>query len=162
VLNKTLEAALNTQIREEMFSSYLYLSMSAYCESNNYPGVAHWLKLQAQEELAHAMKFYGFIIDRGGKVALEAIPQPEAEFGALPELFEKVLAHEEKITGLIHNLYTLATEAKDYASIPLLQWFVSEQVEEEKNATEVLNLMKVAAGSPHTLLFADRELGKRQ
>jgi len=161
MLNQTLEAALNQQINAEFESAYIYLAMAAYAEAQNYPGAAHWLKAQAQEEMTHAMKFYGFVHDRGGRVTLQAVAQPAAEFGTLADLFTTVLAHEQKITSLIHNLYELAQAEKDYASLPLLQWFITEQVEEEKSAEDVLRTVKTAADSAHTLLFVDRELGKR-
>lgn len=162
MLSNAMETALNNQINAEMESSYIYLAMAAYAEASNYPGAAAWLRAQAGEELAHAMKFFGFVQDRGGRVTLQAIPQPAAEYGSPVQLFETVLEHEQKVTALVHSLYELALTEKDYASIPLLQWFISEQVEEEKTADDVLRLLKAAGESTHTLLFVDRELGKRQ
>lgn len=162
MLNQAMEAALNEQIKEELASAYTYLGMAAFCEAQNYPGMAHWLELQAKEELAHAMKIYRFVNDRGGRVALKAVPEPAAEYGSMVKVFETVLAHEQKITASIHQLYALATEQKDYASIPLLQWFITEQVEEEKSAADVLNLVKVADGSAQALMIVDRDLAKRQ
>lgn len=162
MLNQAMEAALNEQIKEELSSAYTYLGMAAYCESINYPGMANWLEVQAKEELAHAMKVYRFVNDRGGKVALKALPQPSVQYESLVPLFEKVLAHEQKITGMIHNLYSLAMEQKDYASIPLLQWFIDEQVEEEKLASDVLNMVKMAGDGPQALMLLDRELARRQ
>lgn len=162
MLNQAMESALNEQIKEELSSAYTYLGMAAYCESNNYPGMAHWLEMQAREELEHAMKLYRHVNDRGGKVALKALPEPGAQFDSLVALFEKVLAHEQKITAMIHNLYGLAMEQKEYASIPILQWFINEQVEEEKSASDVCNMVKMAGVGPQALMLLDRELAKRQ
>jgi ferritin len=156
-----MEAALNAQINAEMQSSYIYLAMAACAEAGNHPGTAAWLKAQAQEEWAHAMKFYAHVNDRGGRVVLQTITQPQIEWPSLTAVFENVLQHEQKVTGMIHALYELAMAEKDYAAIPMLQWFITEQVEEEKTAGEVLQMLTVAGGSAHTLLFVDRELGKR-
>jgi len=157
-----LEAALNAQIKLELSSAYTYLGMAAYCEAANFPGMAHWLELQAKEELEHAMKIYGHVNDRGGKVALQAIPEPATEYAAPLAVFEAVLAHEQKITASIHKLYALAVEEKDYASIPMLQWFIDEQVEEEKSADEVLQKIRMAGESKSALLFIDSQLGNRE
>ncbi|MFZ5815216.1 MAG: ferritin [Bacillota bacterium] len=162
MLNQKMEAALNEQIKEELSSAYTYLGMAASCEANNYPGMAHWLEVQAREELEHAMKLYRHVNDRGGKVALKALPEPPAQYDSLVALFEKVLAHEQKISGMIHNLYELAMAEKEYASIPVLQWFINEQVEEEKSASDVLNMVKMAGGGTQALMLLDRELAKRQ
>ena len=160
-LSKKMQDALNEQIKEELFSSYLYLSMAAYCESNNLPGFAHWMQAQSGEELEHAMKFFGFINDRGGRVILQALDQPAVEFGGPTDLFEKTLAHEQHITGRIHNLYALAVEEKDYASLSLLQWFVDEQVEEERTASEILELLKMTGDKGQGLIMLDRQLASR-
>jgi len=162
MLSKPMETALNHQINVEMESSYIYLAMAAYAQAQNHPGAARWLHAQSREELAHAMKFYGYIHDRGGRVTLQVIPQPPVEFGTLVDLFDAVLEHEQTITGRVHSLYELALAEKDYASLPLLQWFLSEQVEEEKSAEDVLRMVRVAGLSGQALLFVDAELGKRQ
>lgn len=162
MLSKAMVAALNNQIHVELESSYIYLAMAAFAEATNYPGVARWLRAQAQEEMAHALKFYDYVHDRGGRVLLQAIPQPPADFGSLVGLFDAVLEHEQTITGRIHRLYELAMAEKDYGSIPLLQWFLTEQVEEEKTAENVLRMLRLAGDNPHTQLFIDRELGQRQ
>ena len=130
MLSRTTQDAINEQIKNEMYSAYLYLSMSAYCESINLPGFAHWMQMQAQEEMVHAMKFYGYVHTRGGRVVLLAIDQPPAEFQSPLDIFEKALEHEQKVTAMIDNLYDLAIQEKDYASQVLLQWFVTEQVED--------------------------------
>lgn len=161
MFNKALESAMNEQIKEEFSSAYTYLSMAAYCEARNYPGFAHWLSLQAHEEAQHAHRFFSFVGDRGGQVILQAIPQPPSDFGSMAELFAEVLKHEQKITGLIHNLYAMAMQEKDWASLPFLQSFVTEQIEEEKSAGDVLAMVKMAEGSPQSLMLLDRELAKR-
>jgi ferritin len=160
-LSKKMQDALNEQIKEELFSSYLYLSMAAYCESINLSGFAHWMQAQSGEELEHAMKFFGYVNDRGGRVILQAIDQPAAEFGGPTDLFEKTLAHEQYITGRIHKLYALAVEERDYASLSILQWFVDEQVEEEQSASEILELLKMTGDKGQGLMMLDRQLASR-
>lgn len=160
-LNKKLQDALNDQVREELYSSYLYLSMAAYCQSINLSGFAHWMRVQSQEELEHARKFYGFIEDRGGRVLLQGIDQPPAEFGGPVEIFTETLAHEKHITGRIEMLYGLALEQKDYAGTGFLQWFINEQVEEERNATDILNLLKMIGDKGQGLIMLDRQLAGR-
>jgi ferritin len=161
-LSKKMQDALNEQIKEELFSSYLYLSMAAYSESINLPGFAHWMQAQSGEELEHAMKFFGYVHDRGGRVLLQALDQPAAEFGGPTDLFEKTLAHEQHITGRIHKLYAMAVEENDYASLGILQWFVDEQVEEEKNASEILELLKLVGDKGQGLIMLDRQLASRE
>ena len=162
MLKKTIQDAMNEQIKDELYSAYLYLSMSAYCEEANLPGFAHWMRVQAQEEVSHAMKFYHFIYERGGRVILKAIGQPPTEFQSPLDIFEQTLGHEQKVTGLINDLYTLAVEEKDYASQAFLQWFVTEQVEEEASATQIVEILKMIGDKGHALLLLDRELGGRQ
>ena len=156
-----MEKAVNDQINMELYSAYIYLSMSAHCESANLPGAAKWLRQQAREEVAHGMKFFDFLNDREGRVALGAIEKPQADFGSLREIFEQSLAHERKVTQSIHKLYALATSESDIASLPLLQWFVSEQIEEEKNAGQIVELLKRAGSEGAALLFLDHQLGER-
>jgi ferritin len=160
-LSKKLEGALNEQIREEMASAYIYLSMAAYFESANLGGFAHWMKAQSNEELEHAMKFYGYIYDRGGRVVFEALEQPPVDFQGPVDVFEKTLAHEQYITGRINKLYAQAVEEKDYASVGVLQWFVDEQVEEEKNAGEILDTLKMIGDQGQALFMMDRQMGAR-
>jgi ferritin len=160
-LSKKMQDALNAQIKEELFSSYIYLSMAAYCEANNLPGFAHWMRVQSQEELEHALKFYGFINDRGGRVTLQAIDQPPVEFKSATDVFEQTLAHEQFITGKIHTLYAMAVDEKDYASQIMLQWFVNEQIEEEKNASEILAMLKLVGDKGQGLIMLDRQLARR-
>lgn len=161
-MNPALEEAMNLQIRDELSSAYTYLSMAAYCEGENYPGIANWLKKQSQEELGHAMAFFNFILDRGGKVALQDIPKPTAQFSSITEVFATVVEHERHITSLINSLYDVATREKDYASIPFLQAFITEQVEEEKSAADVQIMVSRAGTSVQALMMIDQHLGRRE
>jgi len=162
MLSKKMQDAMNDQIQIELGSAYVYLSMAAYCEANNLPGFANWMQMQFQEELDHAMKFFVFVNDRGGRVLLQAIEQPPAEFASPTDVFEQTLAHEQMVTASINALYKLAVEEGDYASQNFLNWFVTEQVEEEKSASEVLDTLKMIGDQGHALLMLDRELGQRQ
>jgi len=161
MLSKALQKAFNDQINHELSSSYLYLSMAAYVESQNLPGFASWLKIQTKEEREHAMKLYKFINERGGRVELQAIEQPPLEFKSPTALFEDVLKHERKITVLINKLYELALEEKDYAAQVLLHGFISEQVEEEATASTILETLKMAGEKGHALIMMDRQLARR-
>ncbi len=162
MIPKAMQDAMNEQIKNELYSAYLYLSMSAHFESKTLGGFAKWLRLQAQEELEHAMKFYDFILERGGEVTLKAIDQPPSSWNSNLEAFQQVLEHEQKVTKLIHDLYELALKEKDYPSQVMLQWFIDEQVEEEKNATEVIEKLKMIEAHGTAVLMLDHELGKRE
>jgi len=162
MLNKKLQDKMNDQIKHELYSAYFYLSMAAYLESANLPGAAHWMRLQAQEEQEHAMKFFEHIHDRGGRVTLQAIDQPPTEFNGLLDVFEKTLEHEQKVTGLINDLYRLAVKEDDYASQIFLQWFVDEQVEEEKNASQIVEQIKMIGDHKGSLFMLDGHLGRRE
>ncbi len=161
MLNKAMQDAMNEQINKEMFSSYLYLSMAAYFEDKNLPGFAHWMRVQEAEEREHAMKFYEFILERGGKVTLKAIDAPGTEWTSTLEVAEEVAAHEAKVTSSIYALYELALQEKDYPSQIMLQWFISEQVEEEKNAAEIVANLKLIEDRGTAVLMLDHRLGKR-
>ena len=161
MLSKAIQDAMNEQIKNELYSAHQYLSMSAYCESATLPGFAHWMLTQAQEEREHAMKFYNFILDRDGRVVLQAIDQPVVEFGSPLEVFEQALEQEQKVTSQINELYGLAASESDYASQAFLQWFVTEQVEEEKNVRDVLETLNMVGDESETLFLLDRELGGR-
>jgi ferritin len=161
MLSKTMQDAINDQIQKEYHSSYLYLAMAAHCEASNLPGSAQWMRVQSQEELAHALKLYDHVVDRGGRVTLQAIPQPPAEYKSALDVFEKVLAHEQLVTAAIHKLYALALKENDYPAQVMLQWFVTEQVEEEKSAGEVVEQLKAVGESKTSLMLLDRHLGKR-
>ena len=160
-LSKAVQTALNEQILKEYYSSYLYLAMSAYLEAQNLPGMAKWTRIQSQEELGHAMKLFDHVVDRGGRVTLAAIQQPPQEYGTALELFQQVLHHEEHVTASIHALYALAVKAEDYPAQVMLQWFVTEQVEEEKSAVLVVEQLKAVGESKASLMLLDRHLGKR-
>ena len=160
-LSKKMQDAMNEQIREELASAYIYLTMAAYCESLNLPGFAKWMVAQSGEEMEHAMKFYGHIHERGGRVLLQAIEQPPLEFDGVIDVFEKTLEHEQYITGCIHKLYALAVEENDYASLSTLQWFVDEQVEEEETAGGILDALKMVGTKGQALFLMDRQLGQR-
>ncbi len=161
MLSKTLQDAINDQIKHEFYSAYFYLSMAAYCESENLFGSAKWLKMQASEEQEHALKFFGYVMDRGGKVTLQAIPQPPAEYASLAEVFGKVLEHEQKVTALITHLYELAVKENDYPTQFMLQWFINEQVEEEQNATTIVEMLRMVGAQPQGLFMIDSKLGAR-
>ena len=162
MLGKAVENAMNEQIRNELFSAYQYLSMAAYCESENLPGFAHWMRAQAREETEHAMKVYDFILDRSGRVVLQGIDGPLVKFGSPLEVFEKALEHERRVTAMINDLYGLAARENDYASQTFLQWFVTEQIEEEKNAGDVVETLRMIGDKSEALFLLDRELGQRQ
>lgn len=159
MIKADIQDAINTQIRNEYYSSYLYLSMAAYCETRNYPGFASWLRRQSDEELSHAMRLYDYILDRDGRVILEAIDQPPSEFGTLEQMFEEVLEHEKEVSSMINNLYELAVSHNDHATAVELQWFIQEQVEEEKTAKDLVEQIKLADGNSAALLMLDKGSG---
>jgi len=162
MVSKSMQTALNEQINKELFSAYMYLSMAAYFEGNNLPGFAQWLRLQADEEREHAMKFYDFILDRGARVLLGAIAAPQTEWKSSLDVFKDVLAHEQKVTASIHALYELALKEKDYPAQVMLQWFISEQVEEEKSATEIVEQLELVNAHGTAVLMLDYQLAKRK
>jgi ferritin len=161
MLSKAIQEAINTQIHHEFYSSYLYLAMSAYCESINLQGFAKWLRVQNMEEDEHAIKLYNYVNSRNGKVVLQALEQPPVDFGKPVDVFTAVLEHEKKITASIGKLYELAVKEADYPTQFMLQWFVNEQVEEEKNATDILEQLKMVGDAPVSLMMMDRALGMR-
>ncbi|MEJ2209343.1 MAG: ferritin [Anaerolineae bacterium] len=160
-LGKNLQDAINEQIREELASGYIYLAMAAYFEDQNLSGFAHWMKVQSQEELAHAMKFYAHVHERGGRVLLQALPEPPLEFEGPLDVFQQALEHERYISSRIIDLFKLAQKEGEYASYSLLQWFVDEQVEEEENATQIVDLLKLAGEKGQALIMLDRQLAQR-
>ena len=162
MLNPELEAALNVQLGAELYSSHLYLAMSAYCESVNLPGAASWFRLQANEEREHGLKFFTYIADRGGRVSLGPIGAPATQFATALDAFEQTLLHEREVTAGIDRLYGMAVAQGDYASQAFLQWFVQEQVEEEKSATEIVQTLATVGDNPAGLYMLDRELGARR
>lgn len=161
MLSKPIYQALNDQVAHEFYAAHLYLAMSAYFEAHTLPGFARWMRRQSEEERAHAMKFFDYINDRGASVELQAIDQPPGEFQSPLDAFEQALRHEQKVTGLIHNIYALALAESDYATQAMLHWFISEQVEEEKSASQVIEQLKMTGGESSALLLLDRELGGR-
>ena len=161
MLSKKMEGALNEQINAELYSAYIYLSMAAHFEAVNLPGFAHWMRMQSNEEVEHAMKFFDFINERGGRVELSAIDQPPVEWGSPLSIFETALGHEQKVTGMIDNIYETAVAEKDYASQIMLQWFIDEQVEEEKSAGEIVETLKMFGERDTVVLLLDRQLGAR-
>ena len=162
MIGKPMQDALNEQINKELFSSYLYLSMAAYFEEKNLSGFGTWMRVQADEEREHAMKFYDFILETGGKVMLKAIEAPKTEWNSNLEVAEEVAAHEAKVTASIYALYELALKEKDYPAQVMLQWFISEQVEEEKNAAEIVANLKMIEERGTAVLMLDKQLGKRK
>jgi ferritin len=160
VTQKMLEV-LNSQIQAELFSSNLYLAMAAYCERNALKGFGHWLATQAEEERGHALKIVAYLCDRGGKVEVRGIEASPNEFGTILQVFEKVLEHERHVTALIHRLFETAQAEKDYATQAFLQWFISEQVEEEARAGEILDKLRLIGDRPGGPLYLDKEYGKR-
>ena len=162
MIGKAIQNAINEQIKNEMYSSYLYLAMATYCQESNLPGCAHWLKLQSTEENGHAMKFYDYVHSQGAHVELQAIEKPPAKYKSVAEVFTHVLEHEKKVTAMITRLYELALKEKDYATQIVLQWFIKEQVEEEENATEILSKLDMIGGQGPALIMLDRELGSRK
>jgi ferritin len=161
MITKAMQDAMNDQIQKELFSSYLYLSMAAYFEDKNLPGFANWMRKQADEEREHGMKIYDHLIERGGRVMLKAIEAPKTDWKSSLEVFEEVAAHEAKVTASINALYELALKEKDYPAQVMLQWFISEQVEEEKNAAEILANLKLIEERGTAVLMLDHRLGKR-
>jgi ferritin len=162
MLNPKVQDAINNQINMEFSSSYAYLSMAAYFEAANLPGFAHWMRMQNHEEIAHAMKFFDYVNDRGGRVILKAIEQPPVDFQSPLDVMQQALKAEQQVTASINRLYGLANQESDYPSQALLNWFVTEQVEEEKNATAIVEQLKLVGDNGTALLLLDRELGARQ
>jgi len=161
MIKENILDALNKQINREFYSAYLYLSMSAYAESIGLKGFAQWLKVQSQEELDHAMKIYDYVIERGGKVKLYPIEEPKSEWSSIIEVFEDGYKHEVSITQSINEIVDLAMSEKDYATVNMLQWFVTEQVEEEASFSEILDKLKLIGDDKRGLFMVDIELGQR-
>ncbi|ADK84701.1 Ferroxidase [Desulfarculus baarsii DSM 2075] len=161
MIGKAMEAAINKQINAELYSSYLYLAMSAWLDGLQLPGFAHWMRVQAQEEMTHAMRFYAYLGGRGGQTALEAIQAPPGQWASPLACFEEVAAHEAKVTALINGLMDLALEARDHASVNMLQWFIAEQVEEEASAAEVIGKLKLVAQTHGGLFMLDKDMAAR-
>ena len=161
-LTETVQEALNRHINEEFYASYLYLSMSAYCDSLDLPGFAHWLRIQSQEEYAHAMNLFDFVHDRQGRVILHPIEQPRVEFGSVLDVMVSTLEHEQGVTQLINQLYELTTRESDYPTQVHLQAFITEQIEEEKTVSDIIAKLKLIGDNDSNLLLLDNELAARQ
>jgi ferritin len=161
MLSKKMQDALNAQINAEYYSSYLYLSMAAYCEGMNLKGFGHWMRLQSQEEMIHVNKFFDYVLDRRGKVELKAIEGPPTSWESPLDVFEHTLKHEQHVTSLINNLADLAIADKDHATHGLLEWFLNEQVEEESVADQIVSELKLLKGSSDGLYLLDKELATR-
>ena len=153
--------ALNDQVNAESYSAYMYLSMAAYFENMGLSGFANWMKVQYQEEAAHALKFFNYVVGRNGKVVLKAIDQVPVEFNGIVDVYEKTLVHENQVTDLINNLMNVAVAANDHATQSFLKWFVDEQVEEEANVEKILATLKLINGQGNGLFMMDRELNQR-
>lgn len=160
MLSQKLQAALNDQINAELASAYLYLAMAAHFEANNLAGSGRWMRRQAKEEVEHAMKIFDHVLDRDGRVTLAAIPQPPAQFASTLDVWEQTLKHEQGVTARIHKLYALAQAENDYPAQTMLQWFIDEQVEEEKTAKTILEQARMIGTSSSAIFFLDRHLGK--
>ena len=161
MLNSQLETALNNQLNSELYSANLYLSMAAYFESTNLKGFANWMRVQSQEEVSHAMRLFDHINDRNGRVVVQAVDQPPAEFESVQAVMELTLEHERKITAMIEDLYREAEAQKDYATKVMLDWFIQEQVEEEKSALEIVEQLRRIGDTGTGLLFLDSQLAGR-
>lgn len=162
MLNEVVQEAINDQLNNELFAMYSYLSMSAYCEHKQMRGCAHWMRLQSQEEYVHAMRLYDFLIVRQGRVKLRPIAQPEFDFASVPEVFQKAFAQEQSVTEQINSLYEMAFNEKAFAALVELEWFINEQVEEEKVARDIVYKFQLVKDDPAALLDLDRELSARQ
>ena len=161
MITKKMEAELNEQINKELYSSYLYLSMSSYCASTGFMGFANWMRIQAQEELAHAMKIFDYVIERGGNAELKTVEQPDSTWINLTNVFEATLKHEQFITSSINHLMEVAISEKDFASMAFLNWYVNEQIEEEATADELLKKLQYIAEDKNAMLTLDKELSTR-
>ncbi len=161
MISTKMQKTLNTHLNEEFYSSYLYLSMAAYFEEKNLKGFANWFRIQTQEEHMHGMKFFDFILQKGGKVTLSQIAAPKVEWKSISEVFAETLKHEQKITGLLNKLVETAMLEKDFATNNFLQWFVTEQVEEEANVEEIIQKFEMIGDNKSGLYMLDNELATR-
>lgn len=161
MISKNLEKIINDQMNFEFYSSYLYLSMVAQLRTDGLNGFANWMQVQTEEELIHGMGFYNFLIQRGGKVALKEIAQPASSWKSPLAMFENAYKHEQIVTSRIHNIAAMAEKEKDYALLNFIQWYISEQVEEEANAVEIINQLKMIGDAKSGLFLVDKELAQR-
>lgn len=161
MLSKKIQTALNDQINNEFYAAYLYLSMSGYFQETHLAGFAHWMRMQREEEIGHGMKIFDFVYDRDGRAELRALDQPPSRFESPLDVMEQALDHERAVTAKINDLYELAVKEKDYPTQALLQWFITEQVEEEASALQTVEQLRMIGDSRAALLMLDRELGSR-
>jgi ferritin len=161
MISKKMQDALNGQVNKEYYSAYLYLAMSAYCNTVGLPGFSNWMRQQYEEEILHTTKMYDYILAQGGNVHLKQIDAPPQEYGTPLEIFEKTLAHEQFVTGCIHKLMDLAFEERDYATQAFLQWYVTEQVEEESNVNDILAPLRMVGEDKGGLMMIDQQLATR-
>jgi ferritin len=161
MINQAVKDAINAQINNELYSSYAYLAMAAYCEHEQFVGCGKWLRMQSQEEHGHAMRLYDFLTARGGRVNLTAINAPQIEFKSVANVFVEAQKQEQTVTGQINRLYELAMKEKAFAALVELEWFITEQVEEEKTSREVVHKFEMVKDDPAALLDLDREMGGR-
>ncbi len=161
MINQVMQDGINEQINNEFYSSYAYLAMSAYCDQQNFTGCAQWLRLQSQEENGHAMRLFDYLLARDGQVALKAIAQPQAEYKSLLDVFSTAQEHEQEVSQRIDSLYELAFQEKAFSALVELEWFITEQTEEEKTIREIVHKFKLVGDDPASLLELDRELAQR-
>ncbi len=162
MLSQKINKVLNQQIQSELYACHVYLAMSAYADSQNLPGFASWMRQQSEEERLHALRIFDYLRDREGKIEIGEIKRPPADFGSPLEMFQSALEHERKVTKEIHHAYDLASKEHDHATMVHLQWFISEQVEEERTASEITARLKMVGSDLPSLLFIDQELAARQ
>ncbi len=162
MIDTAVHDAINAQIKMEFDSAYVYLAMAAHFEDANFEGFARWMRLQASEEKAHAMRLFDYLVERGARVVLKGIDEPPSEFGTPKEIFQVALEHERKVTASINEIYALAVEKKDYPTQVMLQWFIEEQVEEEDSAETAVQQLEMAGDNTAALLFLDRQFGQRE
>ena len=162
MIKEIVQEAINEQINAEFYSAYMYLSMSAYFAARNLPGFAKWLRVQAVEEQGHALKLFDYLIERDGVIELKPIKVPQLQWDGNLEAFQAVLEHEQKVTDLIYKLYEVALKQKDYATQVMLQWFINEQVEEERSAHDIIEQLLLIDARGTAVLMLDHELGKRE
>ncbi len=162
MLSQVMQEAINEQINNELFASYSYLSMSAWCEHQQFTGCALWMRMQSDEERNHALRLHDFLLARNARVMMKPIAQPTVDFESVAAVFEMALAQEQEVTAQIDKLYELAFKEKAFAALVELEWFITEQVEEEKTAREIVHKFKLVKDDPASLLDLDRELGERK
>lgn len=161
MISKKMAKAINKQINAELYSSYLYFAMSSHATFVSLKGIANWMYVQAKEEMTHALRFCNYLADQGEQAVMEAVGQPPTAFKSALDMFHETLKHEKIVTARIHELANLGMQEKDHATLALLQWFITEQVEEEKNATEIIGLLKMAGDNKGALLMLDKDLAAR-